>query len=426
MALFLAPAARVLAKEMAKQIAKQTVKGAANKVGGGKVPGGSKGMVAVFVAGVAGLALLVAFIIGSAAIGSLSVLGTVSGSSAAASQNCPTGAAVNLPAPTGQNEQDVWNDLKAVGYSEAITAGIMGNMQSESGFNPFIIEGGGQSMNPADAGTRGYGLVQWTPGAKLIPFLHGAAPSIASEIAGLAEQLQTSEKAAGDALLAATTPEQAADTFGLKYERYAGPPQPARAAQARVIFNWYTTGAPPTGPVLIPAPVPGAAPAPVPVSLPFDSCSAGLPPASGDAAAVIAQAQKWLGTPYSWGGGTLNGPSEGFAQGAGIIGFDCSSFLRYAFFNGAGITLPRTAAEQFSATAQNTIMLGGMNVALLQPGDLMFWGATAGSIHHIAMYVGNGMMIDEPHTGGVAQLIPVYVADFFGATRVLVAPAPVV
>ena len=425
MALFLAPAARILAKEMAKQAAQKAVKGAANRASG-KVSGGSKGMVAVLVAGVAGLALLVAFIIGSAAVGSLSVLGAVSGSSAAASQSCVAGAPVNLPQPTGQNEQDVWNDLKAVGYSEAIAAGIMGNMQSESGFNPFIIEGGGQSMNPADAGTRGYGLVQWTPGAKLIPFLHGAAPSIGSEIAGLAEQLQTSEKAAGDALLTATTPEQAADTFGLKYERYAGPPQPARAAQARVIFNWYTTGAAPTGPVLIPAPVPGAGPAPVPVSLAADPCSAGLPPASGDAAAVIAQAQKWFGTPYSWGGGTLNGPSEGFAEGAGIIGFDCSSFVRYAFFNGAGITLPRTAAEQFAATAQNTIMLTRLDQALLQPGDLMFWGATAGSIHHVAMYAGAGMMIDEPHTGGVAQIIPVYVADFFGATRVLVAPVPVV
>ncbi len=44
-----------------------------------------------------------------------------------------------------------------------------------------------------------------------------------------------------------------------------------------------------------------------------------LPPggATGNAAAVIAQAQHLIGTPYSWGGGSLDGPSEGFADGAG-------------------------------------------------------------------------------------------------------------
>jgi len=152
-------------------------------------------------------------------------------------------------------------------------------------------------------------------------------------------------------------------------------------------------------------------------------CGAGgvLPPsgATGNAAAVIAQAQHWIGTPYSWGGGTLEGPSEGFADGAGIVGFDCSSYTRHALFHGAGITLPRTAAEQYAATAGRTVETGSPDVSRLQPGDLLFWGSSAGSVHHVALYVGTGQMLEEAHPGTVARLIDVYGGDFYAATRPL-------
>jgi len=146
-----------------------------------------------------------------------------------------------------------------------------------------------------------------------------------------------------------------------------------------------------------------------------------LPPggATGNAAAVIAQAQQRIGTPYSWGGGTLEGPSEGFADGAGIVGFDCSSYTRYALFHGAGITLPRTAAEQYAATAGRTVETGTPELSRLQPGDLLFWGSSAGSIHHVALYVGAGQMLEEAHPGTVARLIDVYGGDFYAATRPL-------
>jgi len=151
-----------------------------------------------------------------------------------------------------------------------------------------------------------------------------------------------------------------------------------------------------------------------------------LPPggATGDAAAVIAAAQRWLGTPYSWGGGTLDGPSEGFGAGAGIVGFDCSSYTRYAFFQGAGLTLPRTAAEQYAATAGRTVETGGPDLAALQPGDLLFWGASAGSIHHVALYAGGGMLLEEPHPGLAAELVAVYGGDFYAATRPLADTPP--
>lgn len=146
-----------------------------------------------------------------------------------------------------------------------------------------------------------------------------------------------------------------------------------------------------------------------------------LPPggATGNAAAVIAQAQQRIGTPYSWGGGSLDGPSEGFADGAGIVGFDCSSYTRYALFHGAGITLPRTAAEQYAATAGRTVETGSPELSRLQPGDLLFWGSSAGSIHHVALYVGGARMLEEAHPGTVARLIDVYGGDFYAATRPL-------
>jgi cell wall-associated NlpC family hydrolase len=147
--------------------------------------------------------------------------------------------------------------------------------------------------------------------------------------------------------------------------------------------------------------------------------------ATGDAAAVIAAARRWLGTPYSWGGGTLEGPGPGICcspggyDARGTVGFDCSSYTRYAFYHGAGITLPRTSAEQYAATAARTVVLADPDPVLLQPGDLLFWGTSAGSIHHVALYAGAGLMLEEPRTGLSAQLVPVYDGDFYAATRPL-------
>ena len=63
--------------------------------------------------------------------------------------------------------------------------------------------------------------------------------------------------------------------------------------------------------------------------------------ASPMAAYALATAASQIGTPYAWGGGTINGPTRGFAQGAGTVGFDCSSFVQYVFAK-QGINLPRT------------------------------------------------------------------------------------
>ena len=56
----------------------------------------------------------------------------------------------------------------------------------------------------------------------------------------------------------------------------------------------------------------------------------------------------------------------------------------------------------------------------LQPGDLLFWAtntADPASIHHVALYIGGGYMIEAPHTGAVVHVTPVYLDGYFGATR---------
>jgi cell wall-associated NlpC family hydrolase len=122
-------------------------------------------------------------------------------------------------------------------------------------------------------------------------------------------------------------------------------------------------------------------------------------PPNGTVAAVIAAARTKLGDPYLWGG---TGPDA----------YDCSGLTQFAY-GAAGIALPRVAADQWRVGAR-------VDLANLLPGDLLFWATNPGnpaSIHHVAMYLGGGMMIAAPHTGDVVKIEPVYMDGFFGATR---------
>lgn len=135
--------------------------------------------------------------------------------------------------------------------------------------------------------------------------------------------------------------------------------------------------------------------------------------AEGTAKDVIDAAKTQIGVDYSWGGGSLEGPSEGFAQGAGINGFDCSSLVRYAIYQGTGKTyeLPRTSTEQWKDTKKNEVKWDDM-----KPGDLIFYGS-GGSMHHVAMYLGDGKMIEAPSTGKQVRITEARESGFASATR---------
>jgi cell wall-associated NlpC family hydrolase len=104
-----------------------------------------------------------------------------------------------------------------------------------------------------------------------------------------------------------------------------------------------------------------------------------------------------LGTPYRWGG---DGPG----------GFDCSG-LTQAAYAAAGINLPRIAQAQYDAGPP--VPAGEP----LQPGDLVFFGSGPTGVEHVGIFIGNGEMVDAPHTGAVVRIESDQWPGYVGATR---------
>jgi cell wall-associated NlpC family hydrolase len=131
------------------------------------------------------------------------------------------------------------------------------------------------------------------------------------------------------------------------------------------------------------------------------------PAAGGGAATVIARALAQLGVQYAWGGGNAQGPTRGIRDGGvadafgdyNKVGFDCSGLMIYAFA-GVGISLPHYSGYQASA---------GRRVPLSQmaPGDMLFWAQGDGRIHHVALYIGNGQMVEAPYSGSRVRITAV-------------------
>lgn len=111
--------------------------------------------------------------------------------------------------------------------------------------------------------------------------------------------------------------------------------------------------------------------------------------AEGWRGAVVAAARKMLGVPYVWGGESPNG-------------VDCSGLIAL-IYNKRGFNLPRVSADQ--ARAGNRISLSA-----LKPGDLVAWNNSSRNVgaDHIAIYIGNGLIIEAPRPGGVVQISGIY------------------
>lgn len=131
---------------------------------------------------------------------------------------------------------------------------------------------------------------------------------------------------------------------------------------------------------------------------------------------VIEAAGEMLGTPYSWGGGNADGPSTGTCcspkgrSGESIKGFDCSGLTLYAYAR-VGITLPRTAAQQYAASEP-------VKPGDIRPGDLVFYGSSAAKIHHVGISIGGGWMIDAPRPDTQVRISPLdTMPDLFGIAR---------
>lgn len=112
---------------------------------------------------------------------------------------------------------------------------------------------------------------------------------------------------------------------------------------------------------------------------------------------VIRRGSSQMGVPYSWGGGTLNGPSKGVDSGADAIGFDCSGLVRYSFA-GVGVLIPRFSGDQYNA---------GRHIPPSQAkrGDLIFYGP--GGSQHVTIYLGDGKMLEASGSAGKVTVSPV-------------------
>ena len=122
----------------------------------------------------------------------------------------------------------------------------------------------------------------------------------------------------------------------------------------------------------------------------------GTTSSAGAHGGIVAIAQRYLGVPYVWGGAS---PS----------GFDCSGLVMYCYAQ-IGISLPHNAAMQY---ADCTPVAHGSE----QPGDLVFFGYSAGGIHHVGIYVGGGSMIDAPYTGVDVRYDSAFGGDYFASGR---------
>jgi cell wall-associated NlpC family hydrolase len=142
-------------------------------------------------------------------------------------------------------------------------------------------------------------------------------------------------------------------------------------------------------------------------SAPAGAGSANAPAAPAVAVGtMLSAAMSRKGLPYVWG---ASGPAS----------FDCSGLVQWSFAR-AGIVMPRVAADQARTGP-------AVPVSQLEPGDLLFYHTdptAPGYISHVAIYLGNGLLIQAPEPGLDVQVVPVYFgSEFAGAIRVSPAEA---
>lgn len=105
------------------------------------------------------------------------------------------------------------------------------------------------------------------------------------------------------------------------------------------------------------------------------------PASAGEAARIAVDAAlSQVGKPYRWG---AEGPDA----------YDCSGLTKWAWAK-AGVSLPHSSRMQYATTER-------VSRADMQPGDLMFFGSP---IHHVAMYIGDGKVVEAPYSGANVRI----------------------
>lgn len=121
------------------------------------------------------------------------------------------------------------------------------------------------------------------------------------------------------------------------------------------------------------------------------------------ASELVVTAMSLLGVPYKRGGNSFE------------TGFDCSGFVKAIYEQTAGLVLPRRAEQQAASTQK-------IDLAELQPGDLVFFNTMRRAFSHVGIYVGDGNFIHSPKPGAKVRVenmgIAYWKSRFDGARRV--------
>ncbi|WP_051196540.1 NlpC/P60 family protein [Jonesia quinghaiensis] len=156
-------------------------------------------------------------------------------------------------------------------------------------------------------------------------------------------------------------------------------PEPTRTTAPAPTPTRTPTPTPTPTPTRTPTPTPDPEPAPAP---PSSDLGKGI--SVGSAAQgrnAVAAAKKRIGKGYQLG-----------AAGPNL--FDCSGLTSVAWSE-AGVSITRTSRSQYQRVKK-------INLNSMRAGDLLFWGSDTSnpsSIYHVAMYIGNGQMIEAARPG---------------------------
>ena len=115
-----------------------------------------------------------------------------------------------------------------------------------------------------------------------------------------------------------------------------------------------------------------------------------IPAPSSGASAAIAYARAQIGKPYQYAG---TGPGS----------FDCSGLTMMAWAQG-GVSMTHGSQAQYLSFPK-------VPISALKPGDLVFFGSSGPSNHHVGLYIGGGTMIEAPHSGSYVHYGTIYRPD---------------
>ena len=282
----------------------------------------------------------------------------------------------NFGTLSGSNTaEQVWNYFISAGFTPEATAGVMGNLYQESHLDPTAIQNGGagpaagicqmetyQNYNSRWgqmaklAESRGK---DWTDLSSQLDFMLSDMPSQFDAYTGKSPHYYPNgewcwwpEKMTLESYKALTDVNKATEIFERVFERGSITRMSERYESANLYYDMYKN----------------------------------MTPGTDVQQKIVNAAYSQLGVNYVWGGTTPN------------VGLDCSGLTQYCYSQ-AGISIPRTSQEQSEK---------GKVVTNPEPGDI----CVSNNAGHVAIYIGNGQMIEAPDVGQQVKVSAVRAEKF--------------